>query len=188
MLQLITFSGIFRFLFVCFVFPVNSYYYPLQYPLTQRTYQQMEFIALILHWDLVACFRWNSRDCLIPLHRNHWSGNVHVVDYLLTMMHGKIILQEPENMILAGRNSMSQLVEIKYTQSHILINWDSFPKLCTMQRILIWCAEKLSLGPSHLKFQQITLSSSHQYATIWINTAVVFQEIWLGAAWKKKGN
>lgn len=89
-------------------------------------------------------------------------------------------------MILAGRNSMSQLVEIKYTQPHVLINWDSFPKLCTMQRILIWCAEKLSLGPSHLESQQITLSSSHQYATIWINTAVVFQEIWLGAARKKK--
>lgn len=44
------------------------------------------------------------------------------------MMHGKIILQEPENMILVGRNSMSQPVEIKNTQSHVLINWGFLSK------------------------------------------------------------
>lgn len=48
------------------------------------------------------------------------------------------------------------------------------------------CWEVVSGTPSHLEFQQITLSSSHQYAAIWINTAVVFQEIWLGAARKKR--
>ena len=72
--------------------------------------------------NLMAFFHCNWRYYLIPLLSNHWSKNLHVADYFLTMMHGKIILQEPENMILAGRNSMSQPIEIKNTQSHVLIN------------------------------------------------------------------
>lgn len=44
------------------------------------------------------------------------------------MIHGKIIPQEVENMILAGRNSMSQLVEIENTQSHVLTKWGFLSK------------------------------------------------------------
>ena len=120
------------------------YYYPFQCLLIQRKYQQVEFVPLILN-EFCGCLHCNSRYCLIPLLRNYWSENVRVADYFLTVMHGKIILQEPENMILAGRSSVSQQVEIKNTQSHMLTKWGFLSKalFCAKDTFLV-CWEVVS--------------------------------------------
>jgi len=59
------------------------------------------------------------------------------------------------------------------------------PRICVIQRQLCGCSAEIPAGQSHSKFLQISLSSSHQDTAIWINTAVVFQEIWQRAARKK---
>lgn len=56
--------------------------------------------------------------------------------------------------------------------------------LCHPEAI-VWCSAKIPTGQPHSEFQQISLSSSHQDPAIWINTAVVFQEMWQRAVRKK---
>lgn len=56
--------------------------------------------------------------------------------------------------------------------------------LCHPEAI-VCCSAQIPTGQSHLEFQQISLSSSHQDPAIGINTAVVFQEMWQRAARKK---
>lgn len=103
-----------------------KYYYSFQLPVDSEKLPTSGICCS--DFESCGCFHYNSRYCLIPLLKNYWSENVHAAYYFLTMMHGKIIVQEPENMTLAGRNSMSQPDEIKNAQPHMLTKWGFLSK------------------------------------------------------------
>lgn len=104
-------------------------------------------------------------------------------NYLLTLMHEEIIPETPEKYSACCK----KFRELTWIRKTFQTNqkYGNLPKDLCHPGAIEWCSAKIPTGHSHLEFQQISLSSSHQDPAIAINTAAVFQEMWQRAVRKK---
>lgn len=85
-------------------------------------------------------------------------------NYFLTLMHEEIIPQNLKN-TRACCKKFSELTRIRVT-FQTGQKYGSLSKDLCHPKAIVWCSAKIPTGQSHLKFLQISLSSSHQDTAI----------------------